>query len=532
MIETDVLIVGGGPVGMGLGLELARHGIGSVIVELNEATTLHPKSRGTTARTMEDFRSWGIEQEVWDGGVDGPDAMWVCESITGRLIGTTMPSPYNIHSPCSKRTVAQDVVERAIAGALAGQTKADLRRSHRFLRYEQDRDGVTGWAEDLRSGEEITFRAKYLIGCDGAGSKIRKSEGIELIGPEIAQMANYYYWADTSRLPQASLGAVFSVHPTDPSIRPARIAPSGPDNERWLWIALYSAEEGLLPDEELIRNIRGHWGVPDLEVRPINSLVWRMCAQVPERLRSGRVLLAGDAAHRFPPAGGMGLNSGIQDARNLGWKLAFVLKGLAGDALLDTYGVERLQIARSNNAWSMGNAKRLPEVEAIVRDRNSTPEALRGALIEQSNHLNSEGQGFGEPYVEGALLPHPDGCPPHDARIYWPSDLPGARFPHMWLDADKTQSTLDWFASDLTLVCGTDAEPWRAAGEQIAAGEFPALSIRTLPWIAGPFSFGAGGAALVRPDGITAWRSNGGQADCHAALLQALNHILSRNSAS
>jgi len=529
MIETSVLIVGGGPVGLGLGLELSRHGVDSVIVERNTSTTDHPKSRGTTARTMEDFRTWGIEQEVRNGGVVGPDIIWACETITGHLVGTTQASPANIHSPCSKMTIAQDVVERALARAVANEPNVDLRRSHDFLRYEQDDEGVTGCAKDLQTGKEITVRAKFLIGCDGAGSRVRKAEGIELIGPEIAQMANYYYWADTSKLPQASLGVVFNVLPNDPTIAPARIAPSGPDNERWLWISSLAPGAEPLDDDELIRNVRGHWGIPDLEVRPINSLVWRMCAQIPERLRSGRVILAGDAAHRFPPAGGMGLNSGIQDVRNLGWKLAFALRGLAGEALLDTYGKERLQVAKSNNEWSLGNAHRLPQVEAVLRDRTSSPEAIREALIEQSKHLNSEGQGYGVPYANGALVADSMPLPAHDHRIFWPSDAPGARFPHMWLDAEHKSSTLDWFARDMVLVCGPDARQWRAAGEQIARESSYGLAVRVLPSMSGPFSFGRSGAALVRPDAVTAWRSSVEVSDHRATLLHVLDQVLGRS---
>lgn len=530
MIETSVLIVGGGPVGLGLGLELSRHGITSVIIERNVSTTQHPKSRGTTARTMEDFRTWGIEQEIRKGGVVGPDIIWACESITGRLIGTTQASPANIHSPCSKMTVAQDVVERVISGALAQAPNADLRRSHEFVRYEQNAAGVTGWAKDLKTGQEVTIRAKFLIGCDGAGSSIRKQERIELLGPELAQMANYYYWADTSRLPQAGLGVVFNVQPTDPTIAPARIAPSGPDNERWLWISQLAPGAETLTDDELIRNVRGHWGIADLEVRPINSLVWRMCAQVPERLRSGRVILAGDAAHRFPPAGGMGLNSGIQDVRNLGWKLAYVLRGLAGEDLLDTYGTERLQVARSNNEWSTGNAHRLPQVEAVLRDRASSAEAIREALVEQSKHLNSEGQGYGVAYAQGALIPEHEPAPAHDHRIFWPSDAPGARFPHMWLDAEHHRSTLDWFARDMVLVCGPDAASWQAAGEKIIAEGQHGLAVRVLPSMSGPFSFGPTGAALVRPDAVTAWRTPQAVVDPHATLQGVLDQVLGRRT--
>jgi len=141
MIETSTLIVGGGPVGLGLGLELSRHGIDSVIIERNTSTTEHPKSHGTTARTMEDFRIWGVEQAVIEGGIIGPDVVWACESITGRLIGTTVASPPNIHSPCSKLMVAQDVVERAgvpvayFVTALSNHRLAPLRFLNSYIHH-------------------------------------------------------------------------------------------------------------------------------------------------------------------------------------------------------------------------------------------------------------------------------------------------------------------------------------------------------------------------------------------------------------
>jgi tetracenomycin A2 monooxygenase-dioxygenase len=507
VIETQVVIVGGGPVGMGLGLELARFGVRSVIIERNESTTTHPKSGACTSRSMENFRIWGIEDEVSAGGIspDRPNAMWICESITGRMIGSVGAAGSSIHTPSLASQVGQDVVERAIAGALSEFTEADLRRSTEFLSFEEDADGVTVHAREIGTGTEFAVRAPYLIACDGAGSRVRKALGIKMVGPDVMGVfANYYYWADTSKVPQACQGVMHTILPADPSIPPGWVRPGGPDNERWTLLQPHADGQEVLTEDELIPIVRAHWGIPDLEVRLISVLVWRMSAQIPESFGKGRVLLAGDAAHRFPPAGGMGLNSGIQDVMNLGWKLAMVVGGHASPRLLDTYEPERRPIAESNNEWSQVNARRLPRVNEIFA--SGDPHAIREALAELTKHMENSGQGFGKIYDQGAFIDDDSPRLPHDSKSFWPSDRPGSRFPHMWLDAALSRSTIDWFDRSFVLVCGPNARAWQEAGGIVSARGAVPLAVHTLPSLAGPFTFPADGAVLVRPDGIVAWR--------------------------
>jgi tetracenomycin A2 monooxygenase-dioxygenase len=456
-------------------------------------------------------------------GRDG--GSWICESITGKCIGTSRPSPANLHSPTSACSVAQDVVEIALDRLVASYEACDLRRQTELVSFQQDDEGVTARGRDMQTGEECEVRAAYMVACDGAGSGVRRQLGIQMIGPDtLGTLANYYYWADTSHLPQAQMAFVYMVQPTDPSVPSARIAPSGPSADRWLWITpLDTPDQPLYTDEELIRHVRAHWGIPDLAVKPINSMRWRMSAQVPEAFRKGRVFLSGDAAHRFPPAGGQGLNSGLQDAVNLGWKLALAVQGLAGDALLDTYETERRPIALSNNEWAQGNAARLPRSEEAWRSGDEA--AIRAACDAHSLHGNSDGQGYGRVYEVGAFIPDGRAPPPHDPTKYWPSDRPGAWFPHMWLDAKLQHSTKDWFDTKFILVCGPNAAAWENAGEEVSKETEGLLEVRTLPYMAGPFAMNADGAVLVRPDGIVAWQAKAKRE--HAkSLREALRVVL------
>lgn len=525
-VEVPVLVVGGGPIGMSVGLTLARQGVRTLVVERNPSTTDHPKSRGSTARTMETLRLWGIEQEVRDGGIPGREGgSWVCESITGRCIGTSRPNPRVLHSPSSYCGVAQDVIEVALDRLLGTYEECDLRRSTEMVSFEQDDAGVTAIIRDLDTGEETEVRADYMVACDGAGSGVRRMLGIQMIGPDtLATLANYYYWADTSHLPQAHLGFVYMVQPTDPSIPTARIAPSGPSADRWLWITqMKSPDQPLYTDDELIQHVRSHWGIPDLKVRPINCMRWRMSAQIPDAFSKGRVYLAGDAAHRFPPAGGQGLNSGLQDAVNLGWKLAFVVKGIGTVRLLESYESERRLIAEANNLWAQGNAARLPKSEEAWRSGDEM--AIREALDAHSLHANSEGQGFGKIYEKGAFISDGREPLPLDPTKYWPSDRPGAWFPHMWLDIGLTRSTKDWFDTNFVLVCGNKAAEWEEAGREVAEEMGGKLEVRTLPYMSGPFAMKADGAVLVRPDGIVAWQATAIKNRAQA-LRQALGTVL------
>jgi hypothetical protein len=251
-----------------------------------------------------------------------------------------------------------------------------------------------------------------------------------------------------------------------------------------------------------------------------------MSRQVAAQFKRGRVFLVGDAAHRFPPTGGFGLNTGVQDAHNLAWKIAFVLKGLASENLLETYNAERKPVAESNADFSLGNSVRFPLVAEAIRSGNADQIAFR--INDVDNHLHSIGQALGFTYEDGAVIP--DGTAPtaHDTRNYRPTDRPGARFPHMWLDLTRETSTLDWFDQQFAAVAGPMGDEWKEAGKRVSERIHLPLGLHTLP-CANPedgFQVGLRGAVLVRPDGHVAWRMPWLPTDPDRELTQALARLL------
>ncbi|MGW4591360.1 FAD-dependent monooxygenase [Amycolatopsis thermoflava] len=525
MIEVPVLVVGGGPVGMSLALLLDRFGVESLLVERRPATTTHPKARGCHPRTMELFRIWGIEDRVRRAGLpqESDVACW-CESLNGPLVAYTEPAP-SLHTPAPRSIVPQDAVEEALDDALSARPLAQVRRSTELVSLTQDSDGVTARVRRASDGEEFDVRARYLVGCDGANSRVRETAGIAMDGPEtLALMANHYYRADVGHLPHVRSAIGFLVRPRDRSRPDVNVLATGPDGDRWLAVQKLREGEEPLSEERLIQDVREQWEMPDLKVERINVMTWRMSAQVAQRFREGRVFLAGDAAHRFPTAGGNGLNSGVQDVHNLAWKLAMVLSGRAGDVLLDTYDSERRPVAQSNTDFAVRNQTRIDEMDEAFRRREEDPQRWRDLLIDQNKQLHSDGHTLGYIYTRGAVVDDGSPVPPYDSQYYWPTDRPGARFPHFWLDVNKTESSIDWFDTEFVLVCGPDADGWDRAGQDLAASAVVPLRVKRLPHLLGPLSIGREGAALVRPDGHVAWRAR--QAGEGAELSAALGRVL------
>lgn len=510
--RTSVMIVGGGPVGLAMGLLLDRFGIDAIIVEKSPTTTDHPKSRGCWVRTMEIFRQWGIEQAIRDRGLQDKSDMFVqVESIAGREISRSRPEPNLGQTPAWKSLVAQDAVEEEIYKVIEHSNLVQVHFSTEFVGFEEVEDGVICEIRSVETGRSEYWHAKYLLACDGAGSRTRRNAGIEMEGPAtLAVIQNEYWRGDLSRFPLAREAAGYMVYSNQPGMPPRASILNTNGKDRWLSLLQIGWEKDERPrpwtDAEMIEIIRKQAGVPDLDVTLLNRSIWRMSRQVANNFRGRRVFLVGDAAHRFPPTGGFGLNSGVQDAHNLAWKLVYVLRGQASDKLLDSYDVERRPVAQSNADFSYGNMIRFRRIDDAVRSGNE--DRIRFWVNDLDNHLHSIGQALGFSYEEGAVIP--DGTPRggHLTRVYTPSDRPGGRFPHVWLDMARKHSTLDWFDKEFTVVTGPLGDDWLEAGREVTEKTGTPLNLRKLPnaHAADGIHMGLRGAVLVRPDGHVAWR--------------------------
>ena len=507
---TAVFIVGGGPVGLSMALLLERFGIDCIVAERSPTTTDHPKARGCLARTMEIFRQWGVETPIRDRGLkNDTDMFTVMHSVAGREYGRTRPEPDIGQTPAWKSIVAQDAVEEEIFNKLQGARYAKVRFGTEVASFEQTNSGVTVRTRAVSSGEETVCHAQYLIAADGAGSQTRRAAGVEMIGPStLAVMSNDYWKADLSALTVARDAAGFVLIPEEPGAPRVTILNTN-GRDRWLTLTRIgrTKDERERPwsDKEFIAMTRKHTGLPDLDVQPINNSIWRVSHQVADTFRKGRIFVAGDAAHRFPPSGGYGLNTGVQDAHNLAWKLAYVLKGQASDKLLDTYTAERRPIAQSNADFSLGNHLRFEALEEAVRADNQ--DQIQFWIDDMDNHIHSAGQSLGMSYEEGAVIHDATAAPPSNARYYTPTDRAGSRFPHLWLDPARKGSTLDWFDQDFVVVTGPQGCDWLEAGREVATKTGIPLGLKKLPRSDQRDGIRIGQrGALVRPDGHVAWR--------------------------
>jgi putative polyketide hydroxylase len=530
--QTSVLIVGGGPVGLSMAMLLERFGIDCIVAERSGATTVHPKARGCLVRTMEIFRQWGVEEPIRERGLKSDSDMFaVMHTVAGHEYGRTRPEPNREQTPAWKSIVAQDAVEEELFNRLRHARHARLRFGTEVVAFEETNSGMSVRTRSTDTGEESQCHATYLIAADGAGSNTRRAAGVEMVGPPtLAVMSNDYWKGDLSGLAVARDAAGFVLIPEQPGEPRVTILNTN-GRDRWLTVTKIgnTRDERERPwtDQEFIEMTRRHVGIADLDVSPINNSIWRVSNQVADTFRKGRIFIAGDAAHRFPPSGGFGMNTGIQDAHNLAWKLALVLKGHASDRLLDTYTSERRPVARSNANFSYGNHLRFDALEEAVRANNQ--DAIQFWMDDMDNHIHSIGQSLGVTYDDGAVIPDATIAPAPNARYYTPSDRPGARFPHLWLDPARKTSTLDWFDQDFVVVTGPQGCEWLEAGREVSGKTGIPLGLKKLPCADARdgIQIGQRGMALVRPDGHVAWRMPWVPADPARALAGALTTLLS-----
>jgi 2-polyprenyl-6-methoxyphenol hydroxylase-like FAD-dependent oxidoreductase len=372
--QWPVLVVGAGPVGLVAALSLARQGVGVLLVEKRAALAGLSRALVISTRGMEILRGWGLAEAVRAGAADVEPCGWVTPTLTSGE-GTEIPLGYPSAaraaavSPTRPAWAPQDHLEPVLAGALAGFPDAHVRYHAELVGLTEDDEGVTATLADPRSGNTERLRARYVIGADGAHSAVRTLLGIDMTGRDgLGEYHRVQFEAPlTARLGDRRYGLNVITHPNAASV----IAPRG-TGDRWSFNREWQPGRPRLVDADpaaVAELIETATGVPGLAHRVEQRSAFTFAAQLAERYRAGRCFLAGDAAHRMTPRGGTGMNTGLQDAYDLGWKLGWVLRGRAGSALLDSYEAERRPVGQHNVARSAdpGGAQETPE-QALVHD--------------------------------------------------------------------------------------------------------------------------------------------------------------------
>jgi 2-polyprenyl-6-methoxyphenol hydroxylase-like FAD-dependent oxidoreductase len=356
-------------------------------------------------------------------------------------------------TPTPLRNLAQHVLEPLLVDELSAMG-VNIEYSTQWLSMVQENETVISTMS--HNGTDEVIVAKYLLGCDGASSAVRRASDIAMEGPDNLQsFAMIHFTADLSSLTRECPGVLYWL--CDQGMGGTLISHGG-DNE-WVYMHPVDANHVISQsDEELEAMVRSVLIDAPGDIKILKTSSWTMTSQIAERYRHGRVFLVGDAAHRFPPSGGMGLNSGVQDAHNLAWKLHTVLTDQSTDPLLDTYEPERRPIAQRNAQASLENAFKMFEVFEALGKPNQ--EGLIEAINNQQTHFDMFGLQMGYRYeIEGTTTPI---APLSDdvIRYYTPSSEPGSRMPHGWLIRDgKTISSLDLIdLTQATVIAGPSAQ--------------------------------------------------------------------------
>jgi 2-polyprenyl-6-methoxyphenol hydroxylase-like FAD-dependent oxidoreductase len=510
--DTQVLVVGGSLVGMTTGLLLAHHGVRVIVAEHHRGTAIHPRAAQISQRTMEILRSVGIEQIVRERSgeqfvQDG--AIMAVDTLAGRELAqfiANLNEGVRDVSPTERVFISQSLLEpllRSRAEALG----ADLRFSTDVTASYQDADGVTATLRHRDTGDETTVRARYLIAADGAHSGTRTKLGIPMLGHgTFSRSVTIYFRGDVTRLLRGRNLSVIYVN--NPTLR-GFFRFEKPFDSGFLAINALGDPQNPITDvatgltgeraRELIHVALGDDSVP---ITIDNVMPWNAAAEVAERFRDGRIFLAGDAAHVMPPNGGFGGNTGVQDAHNLAWKLAMVLNGTAGPALLDTYEAERRPAATFT--MEQAYARYVTRTAPYLGTEGMQPVA--GDLDVELGYV------YDSPAILGSEPPAHE-----DPRLS--KGRPGTRAPHVWIDRDGHHgSTLDLFGNGFTMFAGSDAGVWRDAAAEAASQLNLPISMKQVGHeldtaVADACEIGATGAAIIRPDGFVAWRAVSPAAD-------------------
>jgi putative polyketide hydroxylase len=513
VIDVPVLIVGGGPAGLCASILLSRHGIESLLVEKHPGTSIYPRATGINIRSMEIFRSLGLQAEIGRASFKAEPRIAFSSVLTDaepNLSPSFHPDHLDV-SPAAWTSCSQKELEPILLRAARSDRLAQLMFGTELLSFDETSNGITAQIGDRMTGRLREVQCRYLIAADGSKSPVREGLGVRMLGPGVLNHnISIHFSAHLER--HMPLGPNFLHFVQNEDVTGMFVATDG--RSRWVFAIPYDPEHGesagALTAERAVDLVRKGAGVAGLDVEVVGIVPWRMEADCAERWRVGNVFLAGDAAHRMTPAGGLGMNTAIQDVHNLCWKLAAVLQGWAGADVLDTYEAERRPVAQQNVQRSVAlitGAGGAGDRSALDFDLGSTYESTAVFAGTEAARATAE---------------------------YIPVARPGSRAPHVWLSAGRDRlSTLDVFGPRLTLLAGPGDEAWRMDAIEIAAELGVKMQYRTAAcsgtdrhkWEAA-YGVAEGGAVLIRPDGHVAWRRASAVPDPAGELRLVLNSVL------
>ena len=521
--DAPVLIAGGGLVGLSTAMFLAQNGVSSIAIERLKTPSTLPRAAFFHMRTFELFRQAGLEEQVRTQSQKEftPDgAIVAVESLAGKELAAFIPSlneGVEALSPCRRWFVSQPGLEPILRWR-AQEVGATVINGQEVVSAVQDADGVTVTLRDVDTGAETTKRARYLIAAEGAHSKIRDQLGVTMEGRGVfSNSITIYLRANLAPfLEGRNLSIIYINNPEmtgffrlEKDSKRGFLVVSTVGDPLKDPVQAANAAADVSP-ERMVELVRIAAGAPDLEVEVEGVARWRCTSDVASRYQDGRIFLIGDTAHLMPPNGGFGGNTGIHDAHNLAWKMAAVIRGEAGPALLETYEAERRPVGKFT-------------VEQAYTRYVHRSAAYLGAkdFVSPADDFEIE---LGYQYRSPAILSEPDAPDVHeDPRKSF--GRPGSRAPHVWTQQHgKRVSTLDLFGRGWVLLTGQDAGAWSAAAE----GQPVEVACVPEAEFCPAYGLDSGGATLVRPDGFVAWRARTLPDDPKAALSEALGAVLMR----
>ena len=543
VIETDVLIAGGGPCGLMLANELGRRAIRCLLIDQKPGSAFNPQANATQARTMEHFRRLGFAHEIRAQGLppDHPTDIVYMTRFAGReLARISLPTAAEAVAQVKSmggswsaaelpHRVSQKFVEVTLRRHAQGWPSADLRYGWQLEHFRDAGDAVRATVRPVGTGDPVEVRASFLVGADGARSLVRRELGIE--------------WEGESGTARDFMGGkMFAMYLRSPAFLSVLKV-----NKAWMYVAVNHERRAFMASVDGVSEFSCHaalhagedsqaWGEPEarrifaelvgeqVPVEVLSTGTWMAGhALVAQRFGQGRVFIGGDAAHLFTPTGGLGYNTAVEDAVNLGWKMAAVLRGQAPVSLLQTYEAERRPLALRNTAYarqfadSVGLFRAKPELEESSQRGDQERQLASDHLNRHARlEFNIPGVTFGGRYDQSPIIAG-DGTrpPPDEPNRYVHTACPGGRPPHAWLEDGR--SLFDMFGPEWTLLVLGDDAPSPTAFEVAAARQHLDLRIVRLSGQGLRHLYEAP-LVLVRPDQVVSWR--GTSADGAADVLR------------